>query len=801
MNLKLLIIFFIVNIVYQTVEAQSGIIKGRIFNEINNDPLVFVSVGVQGTTLTAQTDDKGQYVITGVNPGFQRLVVTSVGFETKITEEFMVSIADINFINIALKEYVAKLNEVVVESSPFQRKDESPVSLRSLGISEIERNPGGNRDISKVIQSLPGVNYTPAYRNDIIVRGGGSSENRFYLDGVEIPNINHFATQGASGGPVGIINVDFIKKVDLYSGAFPANRGNALSSILEFSQIDGHEDKFDVKTAIGASDFALTLNGPLGKKTTMIFSVRRSYLQFLFNALKLPFLPTYNDLQFKVKIKFNKKNELTFLGLGAIDQNKLNTGLKNPTEDQQYILDYLPVNKQWSYTIGAVYKHFRPKGFDLLVLSKNFFNNRSYKYLNNDNSNDANKLLDYNSNEGEDKFRFEHTTYFNDYKLNFGCGIEDGNYTNSTFQKVYTSTGLTNIDYHTTLNLFKWNVFAQLSKKFMDKRLTSSLGVRSDANNYSSAMSNMVNQISPRFSASYALTKKLSLNFNIGRFYQSPSFTTLGFKNNAGVLINKQNDLKYISVNHLVAGIEYQPNSFSTFSIEGFYKVYNHYPFSVKDSVCLASKGNDFGPYGDEEVLSTGKGHAYGVEVLGRLNLYKGFNIILAYTLVWSQFENIYGKYVPSSWDVRHILNLTASKEFKKNWNVGIKWRFVGGSPYTPYDDVKSSYKQAWDVRGQGYLDYSMFNSLRLKSFHQLDIRIDKQYFFKKWSLMIYVDIQNAYNYLAQQPPTLIRVTDQNGNPVVINPTASDEQKQYELKYIKTRAGTILPTLGIILQF
>ncbi|HAE29626.1 MAG TPA: ferric aerobactin receptor, partial [Flavobacteriales bacterium] len=199
------------------------------------------------------------------------------------------------------------------------------------------RFPGGNRDISKVIQALPGASPTVAFRNDIIIRGGAPNENRFYLDGVEVPNINHFATQGASGGPVGLLNVNFIEKVDFYSGAFPANRGNAASSVFEFVQRDGNAEKLETTFAVGSSDIGLTFDGPLGKNTSFIFSARRSYLQFLFAALKLPFLPTYTDAQFKLKHRFNSKNELTVIGLGALDDFVLNESVNDGVTDSSTI--------------------------------------------------------------------------------------------------------------------------------------------------------------------------------------------------------------------------------------------------------------------------------------------------------------------------------------------------------------------------------------------------------------------------------------------------------------------------------
>ena len=199
---------------------------------------------------------------------------------------------------------------------------------------------------------------TPAFRNDVIVRGGGPNENRFYIDNVEIPYLNHFSTQGASGGPVGIINVDFVQSVDFLSGAFPASKGNALSSILNFTFIDGNKDKMKYRATVGASDLGLTLDGPAGEKGTLLMSVRRSYLQFLFSALKLPFLPTYTDFQIKYKIRLDPKNELTIIGLGAKDDFSLNLKA-NETELQRYILDYIPVQEQYSYIAGFVFKHYR----------------------------------------------------------------------------------------------------------------------------------------------------------------------------------------------------------------------------------------------------------------------------------------------------------------------------------------------------------------------------------------------------------------------------------------------------------
>jgi hypothetical protein len=784
-------------------QNENGVIQGRVYNDLNNEPVPFANVVVFKTKIGAASNIDGEFKITGVAPGFIKLQVSAVGYETYITPDLMITKAKLVNIDIPLKVSNVSIEEVVVKPSPFRKTEESPVSLRRIGIRDIEKSPGSNRDISKVIQSFPGVASTPVQRNDLIVRGGGPSENSFYLDDVEIPNINHFATQGASGGPVGIINVDFIREVNFYSGAFPANRGDALSSVLEFKQKDGNSEKLEVQGTLGASEVALTFDGPIGEKSSFIFSVRRSYLQLLFEALELPFLPTYNDVQFKIKTRLNDKNEITFIGLGALDQFDLNLKA-NETEEQQYILNYLPVNEQWNYTLGAVYKHYREKSYDTWVVSRNYLNNNSYKYQDN-NEVDSLKTFDYQSTESETKFRYENTLRTNnEFKLNLGAGLEYAQYTNQTFRKEFVGLAPVDLNYDSSLDLWKWSAFGQISKGYFQNRLALSFGLRVDANNYSKSMSNLLDQFSPRLSASYKIRSEFSLNFNTGRYYQQPAYTTLGFINNSGDLINKENGLRYISVDHLVAGFEYLPTDQAVISLEGFYKYYRNYPFSVNDSIALANKGADYGTFGDEEVLSNAEGRAYGLELLVRNRDLWGFNVVLSYTLVRSEFKKFdknlefSSKYVSTSWDSKHLLNLTATRDLKRNWQVGFKWRFVGGSPYTPFDRDNTSLISAWNVRGREYLDYSQLNSVRLDPFHQLDIRIDKQYFYNKWSLMFYVDIQNIYNFKSDEQDKYIPQSDNNGN-FIIDP---DNPDRYLMKNIVSDgSGTILPSLGIIIQF
>lgn len=782
--------------------AQTGSIKGRVYNSINNDAIPFANIVVDTLGTGTSSDIDGNYRIDNLKPGSYNVLCSFIGFEKAILYEVLVRQNKATIIDIAMIETSTKIDEIFISSSKFNKTEESPVSLRTVSAEEIYRSPGANRDISKVIQVLPGVASTASFRNDIIVRGGAPNENRFYLDGIEVPNINHFATQGSSGGPVGMINVNFIREVDFYSGAFPSNRGNALSSIIEFKQITGNNEKLTGTFMLGSSDMGITLDGPSGKKSSFVFSARRSYLQFLFKALKLPFLPTYNDFQYKHSFNINKKNTLAIIGLGAIDDFELNESANDGITDSttinrnNYILGNIPTNSQWNYTIGAKWTHFAEHSYITLVASRNHLNNEAIKYQDNI-ENAANLNLDYNSQEIENKFRIENTTRKNGWKWNYGAGFENVLYKNNTYNKIAVNSQVQIIDFSSKLRFNKYSAFAQLSKSVLKQRLALSFALRTDINDYSKDMSNPLEQLSPGFSGSYTINKKWNANFNTAIYHQLPAYTVLGYRDNNDILINKQNNLKYIQVKHLVSGLEYNPTSYSKMTIEGFYKIYDDYPFLLNDSISLANLGGDFGVIGNEPANSTSQGRSYGVELLLQQKLSSNVYGLLSYTLVRSEFKDKSGSYTPSAWDNRHLLNLTAGKKLKNNWEVGLKFRLLGGNPFTPYDAELSAQKDVWDATGQGIFDWDKLNTERNPTSHGLDLRIDKKWYYKKWALNTYLDIQNLYNFESEGQPFISAVRDADGNPVE-DPSNSNAYKTF---LIENTSGTILPSIGIMIEF
>lgn len=791
MRIRRISFFILLCCLCWNVFAAEYQIKGVVIDKSTRQPLEFVNVLVVGLGIGASTDANGNFLITQVPPGIYRLQASFLGYKTELTPEYRVNHVT-PYVQIELEEENASLNEVIVTASPFQKVPESPVSLRVIGLQEIEKAPGANRDISKVVQNYPGVAFSPiGYRNDLIVRGGGPSENRFYLDGVEIPNINHFSTQGASGGPVGLIDADLIRSVKFYSGAFPADKGNALSSVLDFSLRDGDMERNSLKATLGASEVSLSSNGHIGNKTSYLVSVRQSYLQALFKILGLPFLPAYTDASFKIKTRFDSHNELTLLGLGGIDRMKLNLGIEG--EDAEYMLSYLPEINQETYTVGGVYRHYSQRHVQAIVLSQSYLNNRNVKYRDNDESSEENLTLRLGSIEQETKLRMENTSSWSVWKVKAGFDLNYSRYKSNEYRKVFANA-LREYDYHTDLSLWRWGMFASVDYAAPDKSFTASMGVRTDGNNYSDKMKELWRQLSPRLSVSYRLVEGLTLSGHVGLYYQLPSYTALGFKGEEGEYVNRH--LDYISVSQESLGLSWTPNENMELSVEGFYKLYGHMPFSLSDQIPLSCKGNDYGTIGNEALSSEAKGRSYGVELMFKWLLTQKLNLSSSLTIFKSEFKDgEQGSYVPSAWDNRFILNMSGTYNFPKHWSLGAKVSCIGGSPYTPYDVEKSSLVEAWNVQGRAYYDYSRYNQERLPVFGQLDVRVDKTFYLKKCMLGFYLDIQNIAASKLRQPDALMSTGQ------IENPSAPLSEQRYVMKSIRQESGTLLPTLGITFEY
>ena len=790
--LKVAVLFFGLAAAF-AVRAQGGTypVSGRVIDRLSRRPVAYAAVVLAGQEQKgASTDSLGRFRIERVKPGIWRLAVSSVGYKSLTTPEYMVSAAT-PFIEVELEEDAAQLEAVTVRPSPFRVTAESPVSLKVIGLREIEKSPGSNRDVSRIVRSYPGVAFSPVgYRNDLIVRGGGPAENKFYMDGIEIPNINHFATQGATGGPVSIVNADLVREISFYTGAFPADRAGALSSVLDFRLRDGNAEKQTFKATLGASEVGLSGSGHIGGKTTYLFSIRQSYLQLLFKLLGLPFLPNYIDGQAKVKTRLSERDELTVLALAGFDNMRLNVDEKG--EDAEYLLSYLPRIRQETFTVGASWRHYAGRHVQTVTLSHNYLNNRNLKYRDNDASSDENLMLRLRSVEQKTTLRGENRSWLGRWTLTEGAELNYRRYTNRTLQRLYgRETDFS--DYDTRLGIAGWGLFFTAAYESSDKRFTASAGLRADGCDYSARMRQFWRQLSPRLSLAYALGDAWSVKGSAGIYHQLPPLTAFGLRDNDGAWVNRS--LRYMRVKALSAGIDWRLRDRLIVSIEGFRKGYDRIPLSLADGIPLVCKGDDYGTVGAEPLVSTAEGRAYGAELTARWQIPGKINLVGSATLFRSEYRNGQGRYVPSAWDNRYVVNLSGTYDLPRSWSVGARLSWIGGAPYTPYDEAKSSLVSAWDAQGRPYYDYARYNTERLAAFGQLDLRIDKTFYFRRCMLGLYIDLQNVTASRLERPDVLM------STGVIANPAAPADEQRYLMKYIGQSSGTLIPTLGITVEF
>lgn len=677
-----------------------------------------------------------------------------------------------------------------VRPSPFVRSVESPVSVRIISVGDIEKIPGANKDVARIVRSYPGVSYSPiGYRNDLIVRGGGPSENAFFIDGIEIPNINHFATQGASGGPVSILNSDLIREISFYTGAFPSNRGGALSSVMDITLKDGNPDKQAFKATVGASEVGVSASGHIGRKTTYIASVRQSYLQLLFKLLGLPMLPNYIDGQVKFKTKLDSRNEIMFIGLAGFDDMKLSD--KPDDAADEYLLSYLPTLKQETFTVGTSYRHFGDSHVQTYSISYSYLNNRNLKYLDNDESSEENIILESSGLEGKAQARFDNRSYYGPWTVREGGELIFRHYDSDVFRRL---AGGTSMDYASDLCFVGYGLYASADYKSPGGKLNASFGVRADGSSFSSETAKIWKQLSPRASVSYMPWKSWSFNASAGMYHQLPPLTALSFRDEEGNLANR--GLGYMSVVSGAVGADWKLRDRLFVGLEGFYKQFLDIPLSVATGVPLTCVGADYGSIGEELLVSSAQGRSYGAELLVRWLIPDKITLVGSATLYRSEYRSgSDAEYIPSAWDNRFIANLSAVYEFPKYWSIGAKVSAIGGSPYTPYDEDASSLKLVWDASGRPVYDYSDYNGQRLEPYCQVDLRVDKNFYFRKWTLGLYVDLQNVTFSKIRQPDAYLSTGE------IVNPEDLPADQRYALETLELWSGTIVPAIGVTVEF
>lgn len=710
---------------YALSETSLGSIRGRVLDLRTEEAIPSANVVVLSTGMGTSTDNDGRFLIPEMQPGTYQLRVSAVGRTAAIISDIVVATGRSVDVVVKLEETAILIDEVEVRGSYFQKTPDVPVSAQRLTYEEIRRSPGGFEDVARTVSVFPGVAQAAPGRNDLVVRGGAPSENLFVVDNIEIPNINHFGTQGSGGGPLSYINLDFVRETAFSTGGFGVRYGDRLSSVLSIELQEGRKDAIGGKATISATQFGLNLHGPVNENTSFILSARRSYLDFIFKAAGFSFVPEYWDFLAKVSHRIDGSNTLTFLTIGAIDD----VSFLNDNPDAKFDNSRVLGTAQRQYVAGVSWQRTFHNGFSRLTLGRTY---TRYNGIQRDSL--LIPIFTNRSTEGETSLRGEVVTKpLGTTELSFGAQIKRARFASELFLPGYATTfGETlavNIGGFTSIG-YKGSAFTQLCQRFLEKfELT--IGTRVD---YFSLINHQWS-FSPRAALSYSVSPLTTLGISAGVYRQSPSYIWLVANEANSNLLPARVHQYIISAEHLLT-----PDV--KVRLEGFYKRYDNYPASLdRPYLVLANTGGGFGgadenfsSFGFDHLVSAGTGRSYGTELLVQKKLSDTpIYGLLSVTLMRTWFTGLDGIERPGLFDQRALLNVSGGYQFDERWEASMKFRFASGQPYTPF-------------KSNGSQDIAAYNSMRLKSAHSLDVRVDRRWNFSSWNLITYVDIQNVYN-------------------------------------------------------
>ena len=739
------------------------------------------------------TAREGAFAFSNLPVGLCNIRVSSPdgSFTTVLHEQTLNAVKPLE-LRIEVERPYQVLEEVAISAEAFKTTEETPLSIKNINWSEMQRMPGATLDISKAIQSFPGVLPKSSFGYNISIRGGASSENAYRMDGIDLPTINHFSIQGASGGAVSLLNMDFIQGAALYSGAFPSSMSNVLSGALDLDLSQARSDRPGIRMTLGATDVGATIELPLTGRSGVMVSARNSFSQHYFKLFNIPVLPTYQDAQFKYYTRIGDHADLTILGVGGWDSYRVYTEGRG-SDALLYNVGYIPEGEQSTEVLGARYRKFVPNGLQTLVVSHDRITNDADKYVGNTRQ-ESDRQLRYRSYEDRTRLRYERVWDGEQAKLTLGGSLEAVGVGVDMWALKGHTAGVDTTNLQSDLSYVQGGLFAAYARHSANKRGTLNLGLRMDAANFNLNMVNPLAQLSPRASYKYQLTSHWTANSHVGRYQQMPAGILLA----ANRATNHGRFTRFTTTDHLGAGVEYQNGKTYRVSMEVYTKRYRNAPFLVNDQIAYANAIGAYVAVGDQPSIPNAQGRARGFELFLQQKLKGQYWWMGAYNYGISEFQTASGDWAPSVWDSRHTLSLTTGKVWGKGWQWGLKWRYSSGTPYTPFNESASALVTNWDVLQRGVFDYAQVNSQRLDAFTQLDFRLDKTYSHKGWSLSWFLDLQNLASGDIPLMPYLTVVRDPDTKAPLLDP---NDPTRYQMQLLRSDTGRTLPTIGMILEF
>jgi len=729
----LLVVFsFVITINSYCQETRYGTIKGQVSDYETKAQLAAVNISLANTQITTVSNSEGHFTIENAPVGNYTVKFSHVGYETLSKTDIIVKSKRITFLQAELKVSPITMDEVIVEGGYFSQEKEQATSAVNFSAEEIRRSPGTAGDVSRIMYGLPSVAKVSDTANTLFVRGGSGLENISFIDNIEIPNVNHFPEQGASGGPIGMLNVDFIQDVDFYTGGFSAVYGDRLSSVMDLSFREGNREEFDSQLDLHFAGLGVLAEGPIGnQKGSWLFSARRSYLDLIVEMIGESNIPKYSDYQMKLSYDLSDKHKITLLDVLGIDSIGGDAeDIIGDKEDSTYGGVDITQNTagfNWRYLWSS-------KGFSDTSVSQTFvkYNVELFETRNYIETGIEKILFDQDSSEQE--FRFRNVNYFiinPSHKLEFGIEAKQVETEYDNFYGEFNDLlGNPTPEFKVDDNIGASKLYAFLSYSWNPlSRMKLTSGLRIGHFTY-----NENTNVSPRLSLAYQINDKTSINASTGLYYQNLPLVLLSQNESNKTLKNPRAYHYILGVSHLLA-------ENTRLTIEAYDKEYDHLPLDpVQPSLSIIDQVVDFGIFMNQNPLvDTGKAYSRGVEVMLQKKLAQNLYGMASASYFRARYRGYDGLWRDRVFDNQYTFNVEGGYKPNSRWEFSIRWIWAGGAPYTPFDVPAS------ETAHRGIYDADNINGARRPDYHSLNLRFDRRFHFSGSNLIFYLSVWNVY--------------------------------------------------------
>ena len=715
-------------------DIPTGTINGRVTDAETLETLVGVNVLIEGIGRGAATDLDGDFQIEGIPVGSYTVTVSYIGFETVRRTDVIVRSGRITFLDIALRAASVEVEGVTVTAGYFPESIDQPVSVTGMSAEEIRRAPGTAGDVSRVVFALPSVAKADDSKNSLIVRGGGPTENGFYIDNIEISNINHFPEQGSSGGPIGMVHVDFIRNVDFHAGGFGTEYGDRLSAIMDIDFRRGNTQERDIQLDMNFAGFGAVVEGPLGTMDgSYLFSARRSFLDLIVKAIDETetSIPEYSDIQGKVDLRLARNHRLSVLGIMATDVSNLEGEDAIENEENLYN-DFF----YRTHTVGANWLAIwgsRAHSETSISQTRNRYDYQLFQTVDFIRDGSHTALMDLQPTESEWRLRNVNRLILSDaHRLSTGIEVKVGH---ASYRNFY---GAWRDELGQETNAFRVDDDIDATKVFAFASHTWSPGSRfsltggARIGHYSLAGSTT---ISPRMSARYRLTSTVSVSAAAGVFRQYLPLPLIA--QNTG-----NRDLRSLRSDHFIIGLQKQLSESTRLTLEAYAKEYRNFPmdpsqpetFVLDQVVALSVFVND------EPLVDSGRARTRGLELMLQKKLASNVYGLVSASAFRARYRDLNGTWRNRIFDNRVTFQAEGGYKPNAKWEFSARWLYGGGRPFTPFDLAAS------EAAGRGIADQSRILSERLPAYHSFNVRFDRRFNWTRQNLIVYISIWNAYD-------------------------------------------------------